>query len=89
MNRKAFLQQTGMLAAAGMLYPALSRAGGFIMPPIGDAIGLQLYTVGALMEADTKGTLKNWWQLVIRTWKVPVAQKDFTMATNPRNLPVW
>jgi hypothetical protein len=59
MNRKTFLQQTGILAAAGILSPALSRAGGFIMPKMGDAIGLQLYTVGSLMEADTKGTLQK------------------------------
>jgi sugar phosphate isomerase/epimerase len=59
MNRKTFIQQTGMLAAAGMLYPALSRAAGFIMPQANDAIGLQLYTVGALMDADAKGTLQK------------------------------
>jgi sugar phosphate isomerase/epimerase len=59
MNRKKFLQQTSMLAAAGVLYPALSRAAGFIMPENGDAIGLQLYTVGNLMDADTKGTLQK------------------------------
>src|SRR5580704_9056751 len=59
MNRKTFLQQTGMLAAAGMLSPVISRATGFIMPKTGDAIGLQLYTVGALMDADTKGTLQK------------------------------
>jgi len=59
MNRKSFLQQTGMLAAAGMLHPALSRAAGFIMPKADDAIGLQLYTVGGLMDADAKGTLQK------------------------------
>jgi sugar phosphate isomerase/epimerase len=59
MNRKTFLKQTGMLAAAGMLYPAFSRATGSIMPKNSDAIGLQLYTVGALMDADTKGTLQK------------------------------
>jgi len=48
-----------MLAAAGMLSPVLSRATGFIMPKNGDAIGLQLYTVGSLMDADTKGTLQK------------------------------
>jgi sugar phosphate isomerase/epimerase len=58
MNRKTFLQQTGMLTAAGMLYPAFSRSEAVTKPRIGDAIGLQLYTVGALMEADTKGTLQ-------------------------------
>jgi len=58
MNRKTFLQQTGMLTAAGMLYPAFSRSEAVIKPRNGDAIGLQLYTVGALMEADTKGTLQ-------------------------------
>jgi sugar phosphate isomerase/epimerase len=59
MNRKKFLQKTGTLAAAGLLYPAFSRAAGFIMPKTGDAIGLQLYTVGTLMDADTKGTLQK------------------------------
>ncbi len=30
-----------------------------LCPKNSDAIGLQLYTVGALMEADTKGTLQK------------------------------
>ena len=59
MNRKTFIQQTGMLAAAGMLYPSLSRAAGFILPKPDDAIGLQLYTVGGLMDSDAKGTLQK------------------------------
>jgi sugar phosphate isomerase/epimerase len=61
MNRKTFMQQSGMLAAVGMLYPALSRATSFIMPKASDsnAIGLQLYSVGPLMDADTKGTLQK------------------------------
>src|ERR1700744_4747591 len=59
MNRKTFIQQTSMLAAAGILSPALSRAAFFIRPKAGDAIGLQLYTVAPLMEADAKGTLQK------------------------------
>jgi len=59
MNRKTFLQQTGMLAAAGMLYPTLGRAARILTPKNGDAIGLQLYTVGGMMDADTKGTLQK------------------------------
>src|SRR5579859_695980 len=59
MIRKTFLQQTGMLAAAGMLSPVISRATGFIMHKNSDAIGLQLYTVGGMMDADTKGTLQK------------------------------
>jgi sugar phosphate isomerase/epimerase len=59
MNRKTFLQHTGTLAAAGMLSPALSRAAGFILPKPDNNIGLQLYTVGGLMESDAKGTLQK------------------------------
>lgn len=59
MNRKTFLQQTGMFAAAGILSSALSRAAAFTMPKSGDAIGLQLYTIAPLMEADAKGTLQK------------------------------
>ena len=59
MNRKTFLQQTGMLAAAGILSPALGRAASIIAPKNSDAIGLQLYTVAGLMEADAKGTLQK------------------------------
>ncbi|HVX48617.1 MAG TPA: twin-arginine translocation signal domain-containing protein, partial [Chitinophagaceae bacterium] len=58
-NRRKFLQQSGMLAAAGILYPALNRAGGLFMPKPMPGVGLQLYTVGALMEADAKGTLQK------------------------------
>ena len=59
MNRKTFLKQTGMLAATGMLYPALSHATRIFMPKTNDDIGLQLYSVGGLMDADTKGTLQK------------------------------
>ncbi|MBS1527775.1 MAG: sugar phosphate isomerase/epimerase [Bacteroidetes bacterium] len=58
MNRKTFLQQTGTLAAAGILSPVLGRATGFISKTAGD-IGLQLYTIGSLMDADPKGTLQK------------------------------
>ena len=59
MNRKTFLKQTGMLAAAGMFFPALSSSTRIIMPKTNDDIGLQLYSVGGLMDADTKGTLQK------------------------------
>lgn len=48
-----------MLAAAGMLYPALSHGTRTFMPKTNDDIGLQLYSVGGLMDADTKGTLQK------------------------------
>lgn len=48
-----------MLAAAGVLLPAFNRAAELVMPKSGDAVGLQLYTVGALMDADAKGTLQK------------------------------
>ena len=58
-NRRQFLQQSGALALLSMLHPALSRSNPLLAPkPIG-AIGLQLYTVGGLMEADPKGTLQK------------------------------
>ena len=58
-NRRQFLQQSGALALLSMLHPALSRSNPLFAPkPIG-AIGLQLYTVGGLMEADPKGTLQK------------------------------
>lgn len=59
MNRKTFLQQTGLLAAAGVLYPSFSRAFDLNTPKAGNDIGLQLYTVGGMMDADTKGTLQK------------------------------
>src|ERR1700757_2301483 len=58
MNRKTFLQQTGMLAAASLLSPAFGRAASFTRKNTGD-IGLQLYTVGPMMDADPKGTLQK------------------------------
>jgi len=59
MNRKTFLKQTGLLAAAGMFYPALSHATRISMPKTNDDIGLQLYSVSGLMDADAKGTLQK------------------------------
>ncbi len=58
-NRRKFLQQAGLAAAAGILAPALGRANRFLMPATAPGIGLQLYTVGNLMEADAKGTLQK------------------------------
>jgi sugar phosphate isomerase/epimerase len=58
-NRRKFLQQSGMLAMAGMLYPGLNRANNFLGVKSGRPIGLQLYTLGNLMTTDTAGTLKK------------------------------
>jgi sugar phosphate isomerase/epimerase len=58
-NRRKFLQQSGMLAMAGMLYPGLSRANNLLGVKAGRPIGLQLYTLGNLMTTDTAGTLKK------------------------------
>jgi sugar phosphate isomerase/epimerase len=58
-NRRKFLQQSGMLAMAGMLYPGLNRANHLFGVKAGRPIGLQLYTLGNLMTTDTAGTLKQ------------------------------
>ena len=58
-NRRKFLQQSGMLAMAGMLYPGLNRANNLLGEKAGRPIGLQLYTLGNLMTTDTAATLKN------------------------------
>ena len=44
---------------AGMLYPGLNRANNLLGVKEGRPIGLQLYTLGNLMTADTTGTLKK------------------------------
>lgn len=56
-NRRKFLQQSGMLAFASMLYPGLSLANHLF--GAGKPIGLQLYTLGNLMTTDAKGTLQK------------------------------
>jgi sugar phosphate isomerase/epimerase len=58
-NRRKFLQQSGMLAVAGMLYPGLNRANHLFGVRASKPIGLQLYTLGNLMTTDTAGTLKK------------------------------
>jgi sugar phosphate isomerase/epimerase len=58
-NRRKFLQQSGMLAMAGMLYPGLNRANNLLGAKASRPIGLQLYTLGNLMTTDTAGTLKK------------------------------
>ena len=58
-NRRKFLQQSGTLAMAGILYPGLSHADHLFEIKAPKNTGLQLYTVGALMEADAKGTLQK------------------------------
>jgi sugar phosphate isomerase/epimerase len=58
-NRRRFLQQSGMLAMAGILYPGLNRANNLLGVKAGKPIGLQLYTLGNLMTTDTAGTLQK------------------------------
>ncbi len=58
-NRRKFLQQTGMLAMTGMLYPGLKGANNFFGIKANRPIGLQLYTLGNLMTTDTAGTLQK------------------------------
>jgi len=58
-NRRKFLQQTGMLAMTGMLYPGLKEANNFFGIKANRPIGLQLYTLGNLMTTDTAGTLQK------------------------------
>lgn len=56
-SRRKFLVQSGHLAAAALASPWLSRR----VPanPLGQAAGIQLYTVNGPMEKDAAGTLKK------------------------------
>jgi sugar phosphate isomerase/epimerase len=58
-NRRKFLQQSGMIAVGGMLYPGFNRANNLLGLKAKRPIGLQLYTLGNLMTTDTAGTLKK------------------------------
>jgi sugar phosphate isomerase/epimerase len=57
-TRRQFLQQSGLLALAGILLPR--KAGSEILSRVNaqHSIGLQLYTLGDLMTKDTMATLK-------------------------------
>jgi sugar phosphate isomerase/epimerase len=57
-NRRKFLQHTGKLGVAGLLFPQLTNAAGFFSAAA-RPIGLQLYTLGKLMITDPKGTLQQ------------------------------
>ncbi|HTB23903.1 MAG TPA: sugar phosphate isomerase/epimerase [Puia sp.] len=58
-NRRKFLQQSGMLALTGLLYPGLKGTNNFFGVKATRPIGLQLYTLGNLMTTDTSGTLQK------------------------------
>jgi sugar phosphate isomerase/epimerase len=58
-NRRKFLEQSAMLAIAGMVLPGLGKAASFFDQKATPAIGLQLYTLGDLMTTDAKGTLEK------------------------------
>jgi len=58
-NRRKFLQQTGNLGLAGLLFPHLGRASFLFENRAPRPIGLQLYTLGNLMTTDPKGTLQK------------------------------
>lgn len=57
-NRRRFLQHTGRLSVAGLLFPHLGTARSLFAPAAATRpIGLQLYTLGQLMTTDPKGAL--------------------------------
>ena len=56
MNRRSFLFNTAVLSAA--MSPAIGRAS-TLLSPVSLPVGVQLYTMGALMEKDPKGTLEK------------------------------
>jgi len=58
-NRRKFLQQSGTLAMAGMLYPGLNHANNLFGRKSAIPVGLQLYTLGNLMTTDPQGTLQK------------------------------
>src|SRR4051794_29175708 len=58
-SRRKFLQDAGALALGGLIAPRLANAGFLFKKNYGNAIGLQLYTLGDLMSTDPKGTLKS------------------------------
>jgi sugar phosphate isomerase/epimerase len=58
-NRRNFLQQSGALALASLIYPGLGKASNLFPTRANKAIGLQLYTVAGFMETDPKGTLQK------------------------------
>ena len=57
-NRRKFLQQSGMLALAGMMLPKLN-ANAFFENKVAMPVGLQLYTLGDMMTTDAQGTLQK------------------------------
>lgn len=59
MNRRNFLQQSGVAAMAGILLPRIGRAASFFGTTATPPPGLQLYTLGDLMVNDPKGTLQK------------------------------
>jgi sugar phosphate isomerase/epimerase len=58
-TRREFLQQSGALALAGLVWPRIAGKEILAGSKPGRAIGLQLYTLGDLMTKDTTGTLKS------------------------------
>ncbi len=52
------MQQSGMIALAGMMLPKI-KANAFFENKAAMPVGLQLYTLGDLMTTDTQGTLQK------------------------------
>jgi sugar phosphate isomerase/epimerase len=57
-NRRNFLKRSGALALGGLVFAKEMRAA-FLLNPASRAVGLQLYTLSAVIDADVKGTLKK------------------------------
>jgi len=58
-TRRKFLQQSGALALTGLLSPAFGKATYLFNNKATMPIGIQAYTLGNLMTADTRGTLQK------------------------------
>lgn len=83
-TRRNFLKQSATAAVAGLLAPALSRAGSFFhtaaMPPA----GLQLYTLGDLMTNDPRGTLQKVAAIGYRELESAASQKGNFYGFKPK-----
>jgi sugar phosphate isomerase/epimerase len=58
-TRRKFLQTSGKLALASLLFPQLGNANAYFNGRASMPVGLQLYTLGNLMITDARGTLEN------------------------------
>jgi sugar phosphate isomerase/epimerase len=85
-NRRTFLQQSGTLALGSLFIPQLGKTSKLFRIPVQKNIGIQLYTLSALMSEDPKGTLQKVAAIGYKELETAATPKGYYYGYKPKEL---